>query len=152
MAHQLSSGLIIGWELRHSEASSTAPYLLKKKADIFHAPSWAHSLLQSRNGYITTLLPLNHCTYTFLGEIQVSLEKGDSFGIPWANGSGDFGPVSTFDVIIPKHTYREANKCVDHLANLGAEQLDDLVTLPLSPPSIRQFLFDDIRGFPTPVL
>ncbi|PKI35658.1 hypothetical protein CRG98_043952 [Punica granatum] len=33
-----------------------------------------------------------------------------------------------FDVIIPKHTYRAANKCADHLANIGAEQLHDFVT------------------------
>ncbi|PKI72083.1 hypothetical protein CRG98_007540 [Punica granatum] len=42
-----------------------------------------------------------------------------------------------FDAIIPKHTYREANKCADHLANLRANQPNFLVTFPLSPPSIR---------------
>ncbi|PKI65450.1 hypothetical protein CRG98_014189 [Punica granatum] len=55
-----------------------------------------------------------------------------------------------FDTIIPKHTYREANKCADHLANLGAELPNSLVILTHSPPSIRKLLFEDIMGLSSP--
>ncbi|PKI50207.1 hypothetical protein CRG98_029390 [Punica granatum] len=55
-----------------------------------------------------------------------------------------------FDVILPKHTYREANKCADHLANLGVDLPDCLVSLTYPPPSLRKLLFEDAMGLTSP--
>lgn len=44
------------------------------------------------------------------------------------------------------HIFREANSCADHLARLGAEQLEDLVVTEESPQSVRYFVREDALG------
>lgn len=44
------------------------------------------------------------------------------------------------------HVFREANQCADHLAHIGAEQVDPLVVLEDSPQSIRMLVLEDALG------
>lgn len=48
------------------------------------------------------------------------------------------------------HIYRQANQSADHLARIGAEQLEDLVTADDSPQSVRNFLLEDGLGVGRP--
>ncbi|PKI73727.1 hypothetical protein CRG98_005876 [Punica granatum] len=55
-----------------------------------------------------------------------------------------------FEAIIPRHNYRDAKKCADHLTNLGVELPHELVILPHPPSSIRKLLLEDLMGHTTP--
>ncbi|PKI44473.1 hypothetical protein CRG98_035147 [Punica granatum] len=54
-----------------------------------------------------------------------------------------------FDTVIPRHTYKEANKCADHLANLGVGLPQSLVILSYPPSSIKKLLLEDFMGLTT---
>ncbi|KAK7309154.1 hypothetical protein RJT34_05667 [Clitoria ternatea] len=48
------------------------------------------------------------------------------------------------------HVYREANYCVDFLANLACSQNQPSLVYQNPPPGISQHHLTDIRGVPTP--
>lgn len=53
-------------------------------------------------------------------------------------------------VIKIEHTYREANQCVDALANFGCSLDDSLITFEQSPPGIGSLLLADCMGVSHP--
>lgn len=44
------------------------------------------------------------------------------------------------------HIYWQANKSADHLARMGAKQLEEFVEREEPPPSVRHFVLEDALG------